>query len=266
MSFLDLERKKIVIFGVANRKSLAASVAKLLIAEGAEPIFSVEDQTKADAVGSIFKPKGSVFITDLADENEIRATADAIKKEHGSIDGILHSVARANYRPDQRQFHRTDKSDFLQAMEISAFSLVMVARAFKEIIHPDGSVVTISISTTRMASENYGYMAPIKAALDSSITFLSADFARFSNVRFNAVAPGLLKTTASAGIPGYADSYLYAEQVIPRKKGVATEEAARVAVFLLSGASSGIVAEKIVVDAGMSINYFDRDLINRRSS
>jgi len=114
-----------------------------------------------------------------------------------------------------------------------------------------------------MASESYGYMAPIKAALDSSLAFLAKSFSRFSRVRFNAVAPGLLKTSASAGIPGYVDAYLYAEQVIPRKQAVQTEEAAHVAAFLLSPRSSGVNAQRIVVDAGMSINYFDRDLIER---
>ena len=93
-------------------------------------------------------------------------------------------------------------------------------------------MVTISISTTQMASESYGYMAPIKAALDSSLAFLAKSFSRFSRVRFNAVAPGLLKTSASAGIPGYVDAYLYAEQVIPRKRAVQTEEVANAAAFL----------------------------------
>jgi enoyl-[acyl-carrier protein] reductase I len=123
--------------------------------------------------------------------------------------------------------------------------------------------VTVSISTTRMASENYGYMAPIKAALDSSLAFLAKSFSRFSRVRFNAVAPSLLKTSASAGIPGYIDSYLYAEQIIPRKEAVQTEEAANVAVFLLSPRSSGLQAQNVIVDAGMSINYFDADIIKR---
>ncbi len=106
-------------------------------------------------------------------------------------------------------------------------------------------------------------MAPIKAALDSSLAFLAKSFGRFSQIRFNAVAPGLLKTSASAGIPGYVDAYLYAEQVIPRKKAVRTEEVAHAAAFLLSPRSSGVNAQRIVVDAGMSINYFDRELIER---
>ena len=125
----------------------------------------------------------------------------------------------------------------------------------------DASVVTISISTTTMASENYGFMAPVKAALDSSLAFLTKSFSNFSSIRFNAVGPSLLKTSASAGIPGYVDSYLFAEQVIPRGRALETQEAANVALFLLSPRSSGITAQTIVVDAGMSINYFDQNIV-----
>jgi enoyl-[acyl-carrier protein] reductase I len=139
--------------------------------------------------------------------------------------------------------------------------LVAVSPTLKDLLTPDASVVTISISTTRMASENYGYMAPIKAALDSSLAFLAKSFSRFSQIRFNAVAPGLLKTSASAGIPGYVDSYLYAEQATLRKQAVQTEEVANVAAFLLSPRSSGINSQRVVVDAGMSTNYFDAGLI-----
>jgi enoyl-[acyl-carrier protein] reductase I len=138
-----------------------------------------------------------------------------------------------------------------------------VANALKDVLDQRASVVTISISTTRMASESYGFMAPVKAALDSSLAMLAKSFSCFSQVRFNAVAAGLLKTSASAGIPGYVDAYLYAEQVIPRKAALATDEVAATAAFLLSPRSSGINAQRIVVDAGMEINYFDRDIIRR---
>jgi enoyl-[acyl-carrier protein] reductase I len=114
-----------------------------------------------------------------------------------------------------------------------------------------------------MASENYGFMGPVKAALDSSLAFLVKSFSSFSRVRFNAVAAGLLKTSASAGIPGYVDSYLFAEEVIPRKQALATTEVANVAAFLLSPRSSGVNAQSVVVDAAMAINYFDQDLIQR---
>ena len=151
----------------------------------------------------------------------------------------------------------------LRTFDISCYSFIRLANSLKTILEPNGSAVTISISTTRMASENYGFMAPVKAALDSSLAFLAKSFSSFSEVRFNAVAPGLLKTSASAGIPGYVDSYLYAEQVIPRKRAVETQEAADAACFLLSPRSSGINAQSIVVDAGMSINYFDQSVVSK---
>jgi enoyl-[acyl-carrier protein] reductase I len=95
------------------------------------------------------------------------------------------------------------------------------------------------------------------------LVFLAKSFSRFSRVRFNAVAPGLLKTSASAGIPGYVDAYLYAEQATLRKQAVATSEVANVCAFLLSGRSSGINAQNLVIDAGMSVNYFDQELVRR---
>ena len=177
--------------------------------------------------------------------------------------GLLHSLAFADFSEGIKPFHETPKKAFLQAVDISCFSLTALCNAMKDLLATDASVVTISISTTQMASESYGYMAPIKAALDSSLAFLAKSFSRFSQVRFNAVAPGLLKTSASAGIPGYVDAYLYAEQVIPRKKAVQTEEVANAAAFLLSPRSSGINAQRIVIDAGMAINYFDRELVEK---
>ena len=175
----------------------------------------------------------------------------------------MHSIAFAEYEGGVKPFHETGKREFLRAVDISCYSLLAISRAFKELLDTDASVVTISISTTRMASENYGYMAPIKAALDSSLAFLAKSFSRFSRVRFNAVAPGLLKTSASAGIPGYVDSYLYAERIIPRHKAVQTDEVANAVAFLLSPRSSGINAQQIIIDAGMSINYFDREIVTR---
>ena len=114
-----------------------------------------------------------------------------------------------------------------------------------------------------MAAENYGYMAPVKAALESSLCFLGKSFSAFSAVRFNAVCPGLLKTSASAGIPGYIDSYLFAEKATLRKRALETREAADVAAFLLSPRSSGINGQCLVVDAGMGMNYFDREIVSR---
>ena len=262
MTFLQLSRKRFLIFGVANKKSVAWHIARMLREEQAETVFVVRDSQTAEQVGKLFVG-ADVFVCDVEQDEQIARLRAEVGEKYDRFDGLVHSIAFADYRDGLRPFHETDKKAFLQAVDISCFSLVSISRAFADLLAQDASVVTISISTTRMASENYGYMAPIKAALDSTIVFLAKSFSNFSNVRFNAVAPSLLKTSASAGIPGYLDSYLFAEQVIPRKSALTTEEAAATAVFLLSPRASGINAQKIIVDAGMSINYFDKDIIGK---
>lgn len=260
MDFLQLSGKRFLIFGVANKKSVAYAVSKLLKEEGAECVFVVQNDAISERVKKLF-PDSEIFTCDVEKEEDIKNLRTKVGEKYESFDGMLHSIAFADYSGGMKPFHETPRRAFLQALEISCFSLVELSNAFSDLFTPNASVVTMSISTTQMASENYGYMAPIKAALDSSLAFLTKSFSSFSNVRFNAVAPSLLKTSASAGIPGYLDSYLYAEQVIPRKSPVQTEEAAAAVVFLLSPRSSGIVAQKIVVDAGMAINYFDKKII-----
>ena len=262
MSFLEMKGKKYLVFGVANKKSVAYLISDIILKEGGQLILSTLNQEKRETAQKLF-PGQEAFVCDVSSQAEIDALAAQVKKRHGRIDGIVHSIAFAEYSEGMKPFHQTSRDDFMKAMDVSCFSLVAVANAFADILDKQGSVVTISISTTRMAAENYGYMAPIKAALDSTLCFLAKSFSEFSEVRFNAVAPGLLKTSASAGIPGYVDSYLYAEQMTLRKRAVATREAANAAVFLLSQASSGVNARKIVVDAGMEVNFFDREMIRR---
>jgi enoyl-[acyl-carrier protein] reductase I len=109
--------------------------------------------------------------------------------------------------------------------------------------------------------DNYGYMGPIKAALDSAARFLAKSFSADGEVRFNVIGSGPLKTSASAGIPGYAESYLYTEKLTFRKRNLATQEVANVALFLLSPRSSGINGTTVVVDAGLGSNYYDKDVI-----
>ncbi len=262
MDFLQLSEKRFLIFGVANKKSVAYAVAQMLLQEGATVALVVKDAGIQEKVRKLF-PETHIFCCDVEQEEDIKRLRNEVGNEFDSFDGILHSLAFADFSEGMKPFHETSKKAFLQALDISCFSLISISRYFSDLLQERASVVTISISTTRMASENYGYMAPIKAALDSSLAFLTKSFSSFSKIRFNAVAPGLLKTSASAGIPNYLDSYLYAEQVIPRSEAVTTNEAAATAVFLLSPRSSGIVAQKIVVDAGMDINYFDQNIVKK---
>lgn len=261
--FLQLAGKTILVLGVANRKSVAYLIGQELTAAGANVVYVVRSDARKETVSKLVAP-ASVFVCDVEHQDQIDRLRGEVGRQFPVIHGIVHSLAFADYSAGWLPFHETPRATFLQAVDISCFSLMAVSNAFKDLLDKDqGSVVTISISTTRMAAENYGYMAPVKAALDSAICFLAKSFSQFSKVRFNAVCPGLLKTSASAGIPGYVDSYLYAEQATLRKEAVQTIEAANVALFLLSPRSSGMNAQGVVVDAGMSINYFDDKLIHR---
>ncbi len=258
--FLGLAGKKLLVFGVANKKSVAYHVAKTLTEAGATVIYVVRSEERRQSLAKTLAD-AEIHVCDVEHEDQIARLQTELASRGHRFAGLLHSIAFADYEGGMKPFHETPKRAFLRAVDISCYSLIAISNTLKDLLEPDASIVTVSISTTRMASENYGYMAPIKAALDSSLAFLVKSFSRFSQIRFNAVAPGLLKTSASAGIPGYVDSYLYAEQIIPRKAAVQTQEAASVAAFLLSPRSSGINAQSLVVDAGMSINYFDAEIV-----
>ena len=260
MSFLDLSGKVFVVFGVANKRSVAYRIARFLEDEGATVVHSVRSEGLRESVSGLL-PDREVHVCDVEHDDQITALAQAVRHEHPKINGIVHSVAFANYESFSGEFHEVHRKDFLQCVSVSCFSLIAIANAFKDFLDNRASVVTLSISTTRMAVEAYGYMAPAKAALDSSLAFLAKSFSRFSEVRFNAVCAGLLKTSASAGIPSYIDHYMFAEQVTLRKRALTTDEVANTAVFLLSERSSGINAQGIPVDAGMGTNYFDADVV-----
>ena len=261
MDFLNLTDKRVVVFGMANRKSVAAHVGNVLAEVGAKVIHVVRSAERREQIGKLVGDL-PIHVCDVERQEQIDRVRDEIGSQHGPIHGLVHSIAFADYSAGWLPFHETPRRAFLQAVDVSCFSFMALANAFRELLDKEtGSVVTISISTTRMAAENYGYMAPVKAALDSSVCFLAKSFSKFSSIRFNAVCPGLLKTSASAGIPGYVDSYLHAEKDTLRKRAVQTEEVANVVAFLLSPRSSGINAQGLVIDGGMAINYFDDSLI-----
>lgn len=258
MSFLKLENKTFLITGVANKKSVAYFSAKTLIENGAEVLFTVQNSEIKERVEKLF-PGKKIYLLDVKSEEAIKEFGLQLKQEKVILNGFLHSIAFANYSEGIRPFHETKLKDFLEANTISCFSLIALSNALKEVLDINASVVTISISSTR--ATNYGYMGPIKAALDSSVAFLAKSFSADSAIRFNAVCSGPLKTSASAGIPGYIENYLYAEQLTMRQKALETSEVANSVVFLLSPSSSGMNASNVLVDAGMSANYFDERVV-----
>ncbi len=259
--FLQLSGRTFLVLGAANKKSVAWLVARTLEEQGARVIYSVRSEARRKSLDALLAGR-PVFICDVEQEGAAeKLAAEVAAAGFAPLHGIVHSIAFANYREGFKTFSDTKRADFLQATAISAFSLVETARAFKPHLAKDASVVTIGISSLLVTPDNYGYMGPIKAALESCVKFLAKSFSADTAVRFNAVGSGPLKTSASAGIPGYLESYLYAEKLTFRKRNLDTQEVANVAAFLLSPRSSGVNGTTLVVDAGLGSNYFDKEII-----
>lgn len=261
-NFLQVENKNFLITGVANKKSIAYFVAKILEENGAKLFFTVLNEEIREKVFKLF-PQSKIFLLDAKCEESITSLKINLTNENIVLNGFLHSIAFANYSEGIRPFHETKLKDYLDATTVSSFSLVMMSNAFINIFDKNASVVTVSISSTR--ATNYGYMGPIKASLESAVAYLAKSFSLQSNIRFNSVGSGPLKTSASAGIPGYVENYLYAEQLTMRHRALETEEVANTIAFLLSPKSSGINASNLIVDAGMSANYFDEKVVAKFS-
>lgn len=254
MDFLNVKDKTYVVSGVANKKSVAYFAAKMLKEFGANLVLTVQSDAHADKVQPLF-PDAELLVVDAENSASIQAMGEKLAGRE--ISGFLHSMAFANYeRPVP--FHETRWEDFAQATRISCFSLMEMSNALLPSFTSEASIVTVSISSTR--ATNYGYMGPIKAMLDATVAFLAKSLSD-KGIRVNAVCAGPLKTSASAGIPGYIENYLFAEKLTMRKKALATDEVANNIVYLLSSRSSGVNAAGLVIDAGMSANYFDQEVV-----
>ncbi len=259
--FLQVAGKTFLVMGVANRKSVAWHIATALEEQGAHVVYAVRSEARKKSLEMQLAGK-PVFICDVEEDGACtKLAAEVAAAGFAPLHGLVHSIAFANYSEGFQPFHATKRKDFLQATSISAFSLVDLANAFKPHLAKNASVVTIGISSLLVTPDNYGYMGPIKAALESAARFLAKSFSADSEVRFNVVGAGPLKTSASAGIPGYVESYLYAEKLTFRKRNLSSAEVANAALFLLSQRSSGINGTTLVVDAGLGSNFFDKDII-----
>src|SRR5262245_36423473 len=159
--FLGLTGKTLLVFGVANKKSVAYHVGKTLEEAGAIVVYVVRSEERRQSVSKILT-NAEIHICDVEHEDQIARLHDEFAVRGRRFAGILHSIAFADYEGGMKPFHETPKRAFLRAVDISCYSLIAISNALKDLLEPDASVVTVSISTTRMASENYGYMAPIK--------------------------------------------------------------------------------------------------------
>ena len=257
---MQLNDKTFLITGIANKKSVAYQTATLLTEQGAKLIFTGQTEKHIQKIKSLF-PHSPVILLDVENQDHLNKLITLVGNFTSKIDGILHSIAFANFSEGPKPFHETKRHDFLQACQISSFSLVEITNALTPLLSHDASIVTVSISNTKATS--YGYLGPIKAMLETTVCYLAKSLSETSSIRVNSVGAGPLKTSASAGIPNYIENYLYSEALTLRKKSLETKEVANTILYLLSPLSSGINAQNIIVDAGMSSNYFDQKVVNQ---
>src|SRR5438067_1811941 len=151
MDFLGLAGKTLIVFGVANKKSVAYHVGKTLGEAGAKVVYVVRSDERLQSVGKIVG-QSEIYICDVELEEQIARLAVELGARGHKFAGLLHAIAFANYEGGMKPFHETPKRAFLRAMDISCYSLIALSNALKELLEPDASVVTVSISTTRMAS------------------------------------------------------------------------------------------------------------------
>lgn len=249
-----LEGKKALILGVANEKSIAYGIAKVLYENGAILGFNYLDERIEKRV----RPIAEEFKTDLvvkcdvSKDEDIENLFNTVKEKWGNIDIIVHSIAYANKEYLKDVYYKVDRQSFLQAMDISVYSFTAIARQFLPILNEGSSLLTLSYYGAEKVVYNYNIMGVAKAALEASVKYLARDLGE-KGIRVNCISAGPIKTLAAMGIADFGDIQKVAAERSPLKRTVSIEEVGKAALFLCSDLASGITGEILYVDAGYNI-------------
>lgn len=250
-----LEGKKGVIFGVANEKSIAWAIARLLRQEGMELAFTYAGEVLESRVRPLAESAGSKIILpcDVTDDAQIQNVFDTLKLEWGTLDTLVHSLAFAKKDELKGEFLNTTREGFKIALDVSAYSLVALTKAALPLMEGrDGTIVTLSYYGAEKVIANYNVMGVAKAALETSVKYLAADLGP-KKVRINTISAGPVKTLAAMGITGFKGILDVVQTKSPLRRNVTQDDVAKTALYLLSDLSSGVTGETIHVDAGYNI-------------
>jgi enoyl-[acyl-carrier protein] reductase I len=250
-----IQGKKGVVFGVANEKSIAWAIAKALKEEGAELAFTYAGEVLEKRVRPLAESVGSriVLPCDVSDDTQIDSVFEKIKNEWGGLDILIHSVAFAKREELKGEFVDTSREGFKLALDISAYSLVALARRAVPLMEGrGGSILTMTYYGSEKVVRNYNVMGVAKAALEASVRYLAPDLGQ-KGIRINAISSGPIKTLAAMGISGFKDILDIVETKAPLKRNVTREDVAKTALYLSSDLSSGVTGEIVYVDSGFNI-------------
>jgi enoyl-[acyl-carrier protein] reductase I len=249
-----LEGKKALIFGVANNKSIAYAVARNFIEQGAEVAFSYAGEKLLSRVEKVSEELGGKFLVpcDVTKDDEVESCFAYVKEQWGTFDILVHSVAYAPADALKGRYIDTCRSHFAMALDISAFSLVALAKAAEPVMNDGGSIICMSYLGAEKVIRNYNVMGVAKAALESSAKYLAYDMGE-RKIRVNAISAGPIKTLAAAGISDFKKIFNHIAENAPLRENCTQEDVGKTAVYLASDLSSAVTGEVIHVDNGYSI-------------
>lgn len=249
-----LENRFGVIFGVANRRSIAWATAQALSEAGARLAFTYQGERLKENVESLTKEMaGSLVLPcDVTRPEEVSSAFEGIGREFARLDFLIHSIAYAPKEELEGQFLDTSRDGFLTALEVSAYSLASLSRAAAPLMTEGGSIVSMTYYGAEKVVPNYNVMGVAKAALEASTRYLAADLGP-RNIRVNAISAGPLNTLSARGVSNMGLMLRHHAERAPLKRNVEAREVGNTALFLCSPLSTGITGEVIHVDCGYSI-------------
>ena len=249
-----LEGTKGMIIGVANKHSIAWAIAQAAAREGAQMLFSYQNERLRENVEELVQtlPGASACVCDVGDDSQIDAMMKQAAEKLGRLDFVVHSLAFAPREELTGEFVNTTRQGFATALDVSAYSLVAVTRAAMPLMTEGGSVVTLTYLGSERVVPHYNVMGVAKAALEATVRYLAHDLGP-KNIRVNAVSAGPIKTLAARGVSGISKMVDHHRAFAPLRRATEQGEVGDTALFLVSPLGRGITGEVIYVDGGYHI-------------
>ena len=247
-----LEGKKIVIMGVANNKSIAWGCAKAMKDQGATLIYTYQNERMEKQLAKLAEPEDLLIECDVTSDESIRRAFGTIEARVGKIDGLVHAVAYSKKEELGGNVTDISRDGYALAQDISAYSLLAVAKAAKPLLKKGSGIVTLTYMGSVRAIPNYNVMGIAKAALESTVRYLAAEMAHVG-VHVNGISAGAIKTLAVSGVSGYKDLIKESDSRTVDGVGVTIDEVGQTAAFLVSPLASGVIGDIVYVDKGVHL-------------
>ncbi len=247
-----LEGKKILVMGVANKRSIAWGCASALEEQGATVIYTYQNERMKKSVKKLITDETRLIECDVATDESMANAFTQIKERFGKLDGIVHAIAFANKDELAGDIQNTSRDGYAMANNISSYSLLAVARYGQEILNDPASIVSLTYFGSERAIPNYNVMGVAKAALEANVRYLARDMGKYG-VRVNAISAGAVKTLAVTGVKNHSDLLQESQNRTVDGESVTTKQIGGACAFLMSDLATGVVGDIIYVDKGVHL-------------